>query len=207
MAGLLSDVLPAVYSASNVMKNKLRGLLDDPLGTLQQAVGDANDRARSFNALGDRSAAEQIASLKAGQGLSNGPASNALLGLLSQSYSPVAMTAWSSSPGTWAGMTREAYEAKQLANAQSGERMRSAWDDRMKEDLSQVLAQKGIYQPPPTQRDQDMKFLFSSYSGFINPKAARQMLDKNQLNASAKEIDLLRKYYDNNGNLIPRSEP
>jgi len=58
MAGLLSDVLPAVYSASNVMKNKLRGLLDDPLGTLQQAVGDANDRARSFNALGDRSAAE-----------------------------------------------------------------------------------------------------------------------------------------------------
>ena len=81
----------------------------------------------------------------------------------------------------------------------------------MKEDLSQVLAQKGIYQPPPTQRDQDMKFLLSSYGGFINPfinpKAARQMLEKNQLNASAKEIDLLRKYYDNNGNLIPRSEP
>jgi hypothetical protein len=117
------------------------------------------------------------------------------------------MTVWNSSPGTWAGMTKEAYEAKQLANAQSGERMRSAWDDRMKEDLSQVLAQKRIYQPPPTQRDQDMKFLFSSYGGFINPKAARQMLEKNQLNASAKEINLLRKYYDNNGNLIPRSEP
>ena len=41
MAGLLSDVLPAVYSASNVMKNKLRGLLDDPLDTAEKVKGVA----------------------------------------------------------------------------------------------------------------------------------------------------------------------
>jgi len=98
MAGLLSDVLPAVYSASNTMKNKLRGLLDDPLGTLQQVVGDANDRARSFNQLGDRAAAETMASIKAGQGLGNGPASNALLGKIAEAYNPVAMTVWHGSP-------------------------------------------------------------------------------------------------------------
>lgn len=98
MAGLLSDVLPAVYSASNVMKNKLRGLLDDPLGTLQQVVGDANDRARSFNQLGDRSAAETVASVKAGKGLGSGPASNALLGKIADAYNPVAMTVWHGSP-------------------------------------------------------------------------------------------------------------
>lgn len=98
MAGLLSDVLPAVYSASNVMKNKLRGLLDDPLGTLQQVVGDANDRARNFNQLGDRSAAETMASVKAGKGLGSGPASNALLGKIADAYNPVAMTVWHGSP-------------------------------------------------------------------------------------------------------------
>ncbi|MEY4346333.1 MAG: hypothetical protein RL032_2165, partial [Pseudomonadota bacterium] len=98
MAGLLSDVLPAVYSASNVMKNKLRGLLDDPLGTLQQVVGDANDQARSFNQMGDRSAAETIASVKAGKGLGSGPASNALLGKIAEAYNPVAMTVWHGSP-------------------------------------------------------------------------------------------------------------
>ncbi len=47
MAGLLGDV----FSAADTAKRKLRGLLADPVGTLQQFVGNENDRAGQFNQL------------------------------------------------------------------------------------------------------------------------------------------------------------
>ena len=50
MAGLLSDVLPAVYSYGDTMKRKLQGLLDDPLGTIAQGVQNfGQDQAGLLN--------------------------------------------------------------------------------------------------------------------------------------------------------------
>jgi hypothetical protein len=51
MAGLLSDVLPWVYSRGNAAKRALGGLLSDPAGTAQQAGGLLNDKAREHEAL------------------------------------------------------------------------------------------------------------------------------------------------------------
>jgi hypothetical protein len=51
MAGLLGDVLPYVYGRSNVLKNQLRGLLSDPVGSMQQTAGLLMDKDREMNAL------------------------------------------------------------------------------------------------------------------------------------------------------------
>ena len=110
-------------------------------------------------------------------------------------------------PKTWGGMTQDAYSAKQLDAQQSANRMRNAWDERMKEDLQSVLAKKGINQPPPTQRDIDQKALFSKFSGsLLSPNTARKMLSRNELNATPEETALLLKYIDENGNWFPRME-
>jgi len=142
MAGLLSDVLPAVYSASNVMKNKLRGLLDDPLGTLQQAVGDANDRARSFNELTKRAADEDIASLKAGQGLSNGPASNALLELLTSAYNPAGILAPKGSIG------KPLKGLPEMVDMGGGRLEPFGTDQRLVDIASKYMADKGMRYTP-----------------------------------------------------------
>ena len=44
--GLLSGVLPAIYSAGDTAKRTLRSLVSDPVGYLQQGVGQANDTSR-----------------------------------------------------------------------------------------------------------------------------------------------------------------
>jgi hypothetical protein len=74
----LGGVLPWVYSKGN----KLRGLLDDPLGSANNALADANTRAGGLLALTRESANE---------GLTQGPATNALIGLLADSYNPAGM--------------------------------------------------------------------------------------------------------------------
>jgi len=78
MPGLLGDVLPWVYSKGN----KLRGLLSDPLAGVENAIADADTRAGGLLELSRASAQE---------GLNNGPATGALIGLLADSYNPAGM--------------------------------------------------------------------------------------------------------------------
>lgn len=79
MAGLLSDVLPFVYSRADAAKRALSGLLGDPLGTLQQAVGNANDKAGGLLAMTDAATRE---------GNTYGPATQALANVVGNSYFP-----------------------------------------------------------------------------------------------------------------------
>jgi GNAT superfamily N-acetyltransferase len=74
MAGLLGDV----FSFGDTLKRKAKGLLADPVGTLQQFVGNENDRAGRLNELTYAAAAEQ----------GMGPQSKKLAGLLADSYNP-----------------------------------------------------------------------------------------------------------------------
>jgi len=86
MAGLLGDV----FSAADTAKRKLRGLLADPVGTLQQYVGNENDRAGRFNQLTDNAATEMQNRIKNGGKL--GPNQVKLAGLLADAYNPIGMT-------------------------------------------------------------------------------------------------------------------
>lgn len=52
MAGLLSDVLPYVYSRGNALQRQFNGLLADPKGTMEQTLGLLADKgAEQQNAL------------------------------------------------------------------------------------------------------------------------------------------------------------
>jgi hypothetical protein len=51
MSGLLSGVLPWVLSKGNQARNKLSGLLSDPIGQAEQSLGLLADSARNQNAL------------------------------------------------------------------------------------------------------------------------------------------------------------
>jgi len=51
MSGLLSGVLPAIYSAGDSAKRRLRGLLSDPVGEIQQTMGKARDDLNSVGEL------------------------------------------------------------------------------------------------------------------------------------------------------------
>lgn len=82
MAGLLGDV----FSAADTAKRKLKGLLADPVGTLQQFVGNENDRAGQFNQLTADAAQETRQT-----GKLYGPKSQQLAGLLAEGYNPAAM--------------------------------------------------------------------------------------------------------------------
>jgi hypothetical protein len=77
--GLLGDVLPWVYSKGNA----LRGLLSNPVESAQNAVADANTRAGGLLSL-HREATNE--------GMAYGPKTNALAGLLADSYNPIGMT-------------------------------------------------------------------------------------------------------------------
>lgn len=79
MAGLLGDI----FSAGNVAKRKLTDLLGNPLLSAQQMLGNLNDRARVLN---------EMTAAAAREGVSYGPSSQQLAGLLSEAYNPVGMT-------------------------------------------------------------------------------------------------------------------
>lgn len=51
MSGLLSGVLPAIYSAGDRAKRYVTGLLADPIGSIQQTAGRAMDDLRDVQAL------------------------------------------------------------------------------------------------------------------------------------------------------------
>jgi hypothetical protein len=92
MAGLLGDV----FSFGDTLKRKARGLLADPVGTLQQFVGNENDRAGRFNQLTDNAATEMQNRIKNGGKL--GPNQMKLAGLLADAYNPAGMVVWHGSP-------------------------------------------------------------------------------------------------------------
>lgn len=79
MAGLLGDVLPFVYSRADALKRRVGGLLSNPAGLLAQTVNDANDRAGGLLAQTDAAARE---------GLSYGPATQALAQTVAAAYNP-----------------------------------------------------------------------------------------------------------------------
>ena len=60
--------------------------------------------------------------------------------------------------------------------------------------------------PSPDQREKELIKLHGAFSGYIDTSTARKMLDKNLLKATKSEKDLLRKHFDSDGKLIPRTE-
>jgi hypothetical protein len=60
--------------------------------------------------------------------------------------------------------------------------------------------------PAPDQREKELIKLHGAFSGYIDTSTARKMLDKNLLKATKSEKDLLRKHFDSEGKLIPRTE-
>jgi len=90
MAGLLSDVLPYLYSQGDRAKRYMKGLLSDPVGSMVQGVNNANDRAGGLLAV-TRAAAQEGA-------LGNGPATQQLTNMLIDAYNPVGITVWHGSP-------------------------------------------------------------------------------------------------------------
>jgi len=79
---LLGGLLGKVYSQSDVAKRKLRDLLNNPVESLQQMVGNANDRAGLLN---------QMTYAAANEGVGYGPETQKLATLLAESYNPVGM--------------------------------------------------------------------------------------------------------------------
>ena len=78
--------LAGIYSAIGSAKRNAADFVQNPIESLQQMVGYANDRARTFNQQGDDAAAEfqQTQSLK-------GPKQMQLAQLLAEGYNPVGM--------------------------------------------------------------------------------------------------------------------
>lgn len=85
----MSNLLGDVFSFGNTAKRKIKGLLDDPLGSLQQFVGNENDRAGRFNQLTDQAATEMQNRIKSGGKM--GPNQVKLAGLLADAYNPTGM--------------------------------------------------------------------------------------------------------------------
>lgn len=75
----MSEALGAVYSAADSFKRKLIDALRNPGATLEQVVGHANDRARSFNEMNHAAAQE---------GANFGPETKRLADALAASYNP-----------------------------------------------------------------------------------------------------------------------
>jgi hypothetical protein len=85
--------LAQIYSAGDTLKRQFRGLLDEPLGTLQQFVNHMNDRSRSLNELTTASANEFRQTKRSG-----GPQTEKLAGVLADAYNPAGMVVWHGSP-------------------------------------------------------------------------------------------------------------
>ena len=81
--------LADIYSFINSQKRKLSDVATNPIASLQQGVGNANDQARNLNQLTAESAQE---------GLSYGPKTQQLGAQLGEAYNPIGMTAWHGSP-------------------------------------------------------------------------------------------------------------
>jgi len=78
--------LADIYSAINTAKRKGADFVQNPGTSLQQMLGNANDRARGFNQLNDQALAEMQAT-----GKLNGPAGQQLMQTMGEAYNPVGM--------------------------------------------------------------------------------------------------------------------
>jgi hypothetical protein len=97
MAGLLSDVLPFIYSQGDRAKRHLSGLIADPLGSIQQTAGGIVDAGRAQQGL----LAQAFGNPQRPFQVTNEPAlaqasQNALQGPLG--FAPAGITAWHGSP-------------------------------------------------------------------------------------------------------------
>lgn len=89
--------LADIYSAINTAKRKGSDFVQNPGTSLQQMLGNANDRARGFNQLNDQALAEMQQT-----GQLTGPAGQQLMQTMGEAYSPVGMTVWHGSPHPFA---------------------------------------------------------------------------------------------------------
>ena len=85
--------LADIYSAINTAKRKGSDFVQNPGTSLQQMLGNANDRARGFNQLNDQALAEMEQT-----GKLTGPAGQQLMQKMGEAYNPIGMTAWHGSP-------------------------------------------------------------------------------------------------------------
>lgn len=102
MSGLLSGILPAVYSASNKLQRNVNGLLDNPKNYLAGLLMDANTRAGGLLDATNAATQESSANMTAGRGLFGGPSNNKLAGMLADAYGPGGLTVWHGSPHKFA---------------------------------------------------------------------------------------------------------
>jgi hypothetical protein len=85
--------LADIYSAINTAKRKGADFLQNPGTSLQQMLGDANDRARQFNQQNDIALKEFLQT-----GKISGPQQMELAQQLASGYNPGGMTVWHGSP-------------------------------------------------------------------------------------------------------------
>ena len=79
--------LAEIYSAIDTAKRRGDDFIRNPGTSLQQMLGNANDRARNFNQLNDQALAEMQQT-----GNLSGPASKQLMQTIGEAYNPVGMT-------------------------------------------------------------------------------------------------------------------
>jgi hypothetical protein len=84
--GLLGGVLPYIYSRADALKRNLGDIVSNPMASTEQAVNNANDRARYLNQLHAQVASQGIKGLMSPQG-------RELANLYTEAYNPVGMTA------------------------------------------------------------------------------------------------------------------
>lgn len=188
MAGLLDNVLPAVYSAGNRAKRYLGDLLADPIGNVQQAVGHANDRARTLN---------QMTAAAADEGVNFGPATRALGTKMADAYNPAGITVWHGSGKLFPkfdvnqksvnghAYTKGAYLADARSEAENYVPRDPVYEDRLvrmyneasrRNDYNsmQVLEEAMLHSRPAQLREQ---FLSSEYEPAFQ-KTARRVIDQ-----------------------------
>ena len=84
--GLLGGVLPYIYSRADALKRTLGDVVSNPMASTEQAVNNANDRARYLNQLNAQVASQGVKGLMSPQG-------QELARLYADAYNPVGMTA------------------------------------------------------------------------------------------------------------------
>lgn len=80
--GLLGGVLPYIYSRADALKRTLGDVASDPVGSFEQVVNNANDRARVLNELLAKTASQGVAGLTSPEG-------QQLANMYSEAYNPV----------------------------------------------------------------------------------------------------------------------
>lgn len=84
--------LADIYSAIDSAKRRASDFVQNPGTSLQQMLGNANDRARNFNQLSSQSTDAMLQAIKSGQPMGQDPATQQLIDIYASSYNPVGMT-------------------------------------------------------------------------------------------------------------------